>query len=117
MISCNQPVSFHSQVDGQYKHLPYSHQTGHLNAYHTPSSIIIHTDVGLQLIVHNSRSLMVILPSSYGSSVSGLCGNANNDPHDDQMISTEELAHSWRSGGAETCRSNCSSGLKHCLIT
>uniref|UniRef100_A0A8D2ZEQ9 VWFD domain-containing protein n=1 Tax=Scophthalmus maximus TaxID=52904 RepID=A0A8D2ZEQ9_SCOMX len=97
-------------------HLPYSHQTGHLNAYHTPSSIIIHTDVGLQLIVHNSRSLMVILPSSYGSSVSGLCGNANNDPHDDQMISTEELAHSWRSGGAETCRSNCSSGLKHCPV-
>ncbi|CAB1416792.1 unnamed protein product [Pleuronectes platessa] len=30
-----------------------------------------------------------------GSSVSGLCGNANRDPQDEQMMSTEELAHNW----------------------
>lgn len=114
---------FHFQVDGLYKPLPYSHLTGHVNAYHTPSSIIIHTDVGLQLIVHNTGTLMVILPSSYGSSVSGLCGNANTDPYDDQIMSNEELAqndlefaHSWRSLGAEACRSNCSSRQKHCPV-
>lgn len=115
--------SFRSQVDGLYKPLPYSHQTGHVNAYHAPLSLIIHTDVGLQLIVYNTGTLMVILPSSYGSSVSGLCGNANADPDDDQMMPNEELAqnrleftHSWRSLGAEACRSNCSSRLKHCPV-
>lgn len=116
-------VSFHSQVDGLYKPLPYSHQTGNVNAYRTPSSLIIHTDVGLQLIVYNTGTLMVILPSSYGSSVSGLCGNANTDPDDDQMMPNEELAqnrlefaHSWRPLGAEACRSNCSSRLKRCPV-
>lgn len=110
-----------TQVDGLYKHLPYSHQTGHIDAYHTPSSLIIHTDVGLQLIIYKTGTVMVILPSSYGSSVSGLCGNANTDPHDDQIMSNEEhaqntleFAHSWRSEGAEACRSSCTSRLKHC---
>ncbi|KAK1895713.1 Alpha-tectorin, partial [Dissostichus eleginoides] len=108
-------------VDGQYKALPYSHLTGHVYAYRTPSSIIIHTDVGLQLIVYNTGMLRVNLPSSYGSSVSGLCGNANTDSHDDLMMPNEELAqnrlefaHSWISPGSDACKSNCSSRLKHC---
>lgn len=116
-------VSLDSQVDGLYKPLPYTHQTGHVNAYRTPSSLIIHTDFGLQLIVYNTGSLMVILPSSYSSSVSGLCGNANADPGDDQMMPNEELAqnrlelaHSWRSQGAEACRFNCSPRQKHCPV-
>ncbi|XP_071325188.1 IgGFc-binding protein [Trachinotus anak] len=110
-------------VDGLYKSLPYSHQKGHVNVYRTPSSLVVHTDVGLQLVTYNSGTLMVILPSSYGSSVSGLCGNANSDPHDDQMMSNEEfaqntleLAHSWRTHGAEMCRSNCSSGQRPCRV-
>ncbi|XP_071062157.1 IgGFc-binding protein [Pseudochaenichthys georgianus] len=108
-------------VDGQYKALPYSHLTGHVYAYRTPSSIIIHTDVGLQLIVYNTGTLRVSLPSSYGSSVSGLCGNANTDSHDDLMMPNEELAqnrlefaHSWISPGSVACKSSCSSRLKHC---
>ncbi|XP_059194717.1 IgGFc-binding protein-like isoform X2 [Centropristis striata] len=108
-------------IDGLYKTLPFSHLAGHVTAYQTPSSIIIHTDVGLQLMIYNTGTLMVVLPTSYSSSVSGLCGNANSDPHDDQMMPNEELAqntlefaHSWRSLGAEACRSNCSSRLKHC---
>ncbi|XP_041798261.1 IgGFc-binding protein-like [Chelmon rostratus] len=107
--------------DGLSKPLPYSHQTGRVNAYRTPSSLTIHTDVGLQLIVYNIGTLMVILPSSYSSSVAGLCGNANADPNDDQMMPNEELAqnrlefaHSWRSQEAQACRPNCSSKLKHC---
>ncbi|XP_070690944.1 IgGFc-binding protein [Pempheris klunzingeri] len=110
-------------VDGLFKPLPYSHQTGHVNAYRTPSSLVINTDVGLQLIVYNTGTLMVILPNSYGSAVSGLCGNANADPNDDQMMPNEELAqnrlefaHSWRTWGAEACRFNCSPRLKHCPI-
>ncbi|KAJ4930907.1 hypothetical protein JOQ06_025210, partial [Pogonophryne albipinna] len=108
-------------VDGQYKALPYSHLTGHVYAYRTPLSIIIHTDVGLQLIVYNTGTLRVSLPSSYGSSVSGLCGNANTDSHDDLMMPNEELAqnrldfaHSWISPGSVACKSSCSSRLKHC---
>lgn len=116
-------VSFHSQFDGLYKPLPYHHQTGHVTAYRTPSSLIIHTDVGLQLIVYNIGTLTVMLPSSYGSFVSGLCGNANTDPDDDLMMPNEELAqnglefaHSWRSQAAEACRPNCSFKLKHCPV-
>lgn len=104
-----------------YKRLPYTHQTGHIKAFYTPSSIVIHVDVGLELIVYKTGTLMVILPSSYGSSVSGLCGNANADPHDDTMMSngesaqnTLEFAHSWRLGGADACRSSCTYRLKRC---
>ncbi|KAM9352917.1 IgGFc-binding protein-like [Symphorus nematophorus] len=111
----------YSLVDGLFKSLPYSHQTGYVNAYRTPSSLVIHTDVGLQLFVYNVGTLMVILPSSYGSSVSGLCGNANSDLADDQMMPNEELAqntlefaHSWRSDGPESCKPSCSSRLKPC---
>ncbi|XP_051261445.1 IgGFc-binding protein-like isoform X2 [Dicentrarchus labrax] len=105
------------------KTLPYSYQTGHVKSYRTPSSLVIHTDVGLQLIVYNTGTIMVILPSSYSSSVSGLCGNANSDPDDDQMMPDGDLAqnklefsHSWRSLGAEACRPKCSFTLKHCPV-
>lgn len=114
---------YYSQVDGLHKSLPYSDPMSHVNVYRTPSSIVIHTNVGLQLITYNSGTLMIVLPSSYGSSVSGLCGNANSDPHDDQTMSSGkfaktalELGHSWRTRGAETCRSNCSSGQKQCHV-
>ncbi|CAJ1061665.1 LOW QUALITY PROTEIN: IgGFc-binding protein [Xyrichtys novacula] len=110
-------------VDGLHKPLPYTHPSGCVHVYRTLSSIIIHTDVGLQLIIYNFGALMAILPSSYASSVSGLCGNANSDPADDLTMPDEELAqnklefvHSWRSQGAEGCRSNCSSRLKRCPI-
>nr|XP_046255484.1 IgGFc-binding protein-like isoform X2 [Scatophagus argus] len=109
--------------DGLYRPLPYSHHTGHVNTYRTPSSLIIHTDVGLQLVIYNTGTLMVILSSSYSSSVSGLCGNANTDPHDDQMMpnkefaqNTPEFVHSWRSEGAQNCWSTCPSKMKKCPI-
>lgn len=48
---------------------------------------------------------MVILPRTYDSAVSGLCGTGNRQ--DDSLLSdgertqnTLELAHSWRTGGA-----------------
>ncbi|XP_078143221.1 IgGFc-binding protein-like, partial [Centroberyx gerrardi] len=109
------------RVDGLHKPLPYSHQTGRVKAYHTPSSLVIHIDMGLQLVLYKMGTIMVVLPSTCGSSVSGLCGNANANPHDDQLMpngehaqNTLEFAHSWRSGGAEACRSSCASKLKHC---
>lgn len=114
-------VSLHSQFDRLYKPLPYHHPTGHVHAYRTPSSLTIHTDVGLQLIVYNTGTLTVILPSAYGSFVSGLCANANTDPDDDLMMPNEELAqnalefaHSWRSDAAAACGPNCSFKVKHC---
>lgn len=101
--------------------MPYSHHTGHVSAYRTPSSLIIHTDMGLQLTIYNFGTIMVILPRSYASSVSGLCGNANSNLDDDLMMpdgelaqNTREFAHSWRFQGADTCRTNCSSRLKRC---
>ncbi|KAM3613584.1 uncharacterized protein V6R79_001825 [Siganus canaliculatus] len=107
--------------DGLQKPLPYTHQTGRVSAYRTPSSLLIHTDVGLELVIYNTGTLMITLPSSYGSFVSGLCGNANADPDDDQMMpdgklaqNRLELAHSWRSQGADACRHSCSSKLNRC---
>lgn len=107
-----------SQVNGIHKPLPYSHQKGHISALHTPSSVTIQTDVGLQLIIYQTGSIMIVLPSTYGSSVSGLCGNANTNPHDDQMMPNDkfsqnllEFAHSWK---LQTCTSRCTSRVKHC---
>lgn len=66
---------------------------------------------------------MVLLPNTYASSVTGLCGNANGGPDDDETMPNGELAqnrlefaHSWRSQGAEACRSSCSSKLKRCPV-
>ncbi|KAM4600962.1 IgGFc-binding protein-like [Polymixia lowei] len=101
-------------VDGLHKALPYSHQTGRVQAYRTPSSLVVHVDFGLQLILYKTGAITVILPSAYASSVSGLCGNANGDPRDDGLMpdgeraqNALEFAHSWRSGGTDACRSGC----------
>uniref|UniRef100_A0A665VVA1 Fc fragment of IgG binding protein n=1 Tax=Echeneis naucrates TaxID=173247 RepID=A0A665VVA1_ECHNA len=110
-------------VDGLFKSLPYSHQTGHISVYPTPSSLVIHTDVGLELIIYRSGTLTVILPNSYSSFVAGLCGNVNGEPHDDQVMPSDTFdqndlgfVHSWRIQEAEACRSNCSSEQKHCHV-
>lgn len=108
-------------MDGLHKPLPYSHQKGRVKAYRRPSSLVVHVDTGLQLILYKMGTVMIILPSVYSSSVSGLCGNANTDPRDDLTMPSgeraqnpREFAHSWRPGGAEACRSSCSSRLKRC---
>ncbi|KAM8825944.1 IgGFc-binding protein [Synchiropus picturatus] len=108
-------------VGGEHMPLPLAHHTGHVNAFHTPSSLVIHTDVGLQLMVYETGSVTVVIPSSYDSSVVGLCGNANGNPRDDRLmpnkepaLNTLEFVHSWRLGGAESCRSVCSSKAKRC---
>ncbi|XP_049587088.1 IgGFc-binding protein isoform X3 [Syngnathus scovelli] len=107
-------------VDGLHKVLPYSHHSGRFTAYPTPSSLVVHVDMGLQVIVYKSGPVVVVLPSSYDSYVGGLCGNANSDPYDDQMMPDEEKAedtlkfvHSWRLGGAMACRSSCTSRPTH----
>ncbi|KAM9852133.1 IgGFc-binding protein-like [Aulostomus maculatus] len=108
-------------VNGLHKPLPFSHDKGHVTAYQTPSSLVIQADMGLQLLIYKTGTMMVILPSSYRSSVSGLCGNANTDRHDDQRMPNEqeaqntlEFAHSWRLGGSQACRSSCTPRMKHC---
>nr|XP_057939674.1 IgGFc-binding protein [Doryrhamphus excisus] len=110
-------------VDGLHKLLPYSHPTGHFNAYRTPSSLVVHLDVGLQVMVYKTGTVVVVLPSSYASSVHGLCGNANSDPYDDQIMPDDEeaqnvleFAHSWRLGGPMSCRSSCTSKVKTCPV-
>lgn len=77
--------------------------------------------MGLQVTVYKTGTVMVGLPSSYESFVRGLCGNANSDPYDDQIMPDEEEAqntlefvHSWRLGGAMACRSRCTSRPKNC---
>ncbi|XP_061919145.1 IgGFc-binding protein isoform X2 [Entelurus aequoreus] len=109
-------------IDGLHKHLPYYHHTGHVSAYRTPLSLVIHLDMGLQVIVYKTGTVVVVLPTSYASSVHGLCGNANSDPHDDQNMPDEEkaqnvleFAHSWRLGGSMACRPSCTSRVKNCL--
>ncbi|XP_061677224.1 IgGFc-binding protein [Syngnathoides biaculeatus] len=108
-------------VNGLHKPLPYLHHKGHVHAFLTPSSLVIHVDTGLQLIIYKTGTMVVVLPGSYASSVRGLCGNANSDPYDDQMMPDEEqapntlaFAHSWRLGGAAACRSRCASAPKNC---
>ncbi|XP_054637554.1 IgGFc-binding protein isoform X2 [Dunckerocampus dactyliophorus] len=110
-------------VDGLQKLLPYSHQTGHFNAYRTPSSVIVHLDMGLQVVVYKTGTVVVVLPSNYASYVHGLCGNANSNPYDDEIMPDDEeaqnmleFAHSWRLGGPMACRSSCTSRVKNCPV-
>ncbi|XP_077431132.1 IgGFc-binding protein-like isoform X2 [Vanacampus margaritifer] len=109
------------KVNGLHRILPSSHHPGHFNTYQTPSSLVIHVDMGLQVIVYKTGTVMVVLPSSYESAVRGLCGNANSDPYDDRIMpdgtmaqNTLQFAHSWRLGGPMACRSRCTSKPKIC---
>ncbi|XP_066575612.1 IgGFc-binding protein [Amia ocellicauda] len=111
------------QVNGIHRTLPYKFQENKIMVYHSPSSVVMETDFGLQVVLHWSSTLTVFLPSTYSGVTCGLCGNANSDPIDDLLTpsgmlaqSVEEFGCSWKVAGVAECKSPCTSGPKQCTM-
>ncbi|XP_061094998.1 IgGFc-binding protein-like [Conger conger] len=103
-------------VDGLYAPLPYSLNKGQILAYHSPSSITIQTDFGLQVALYRTGTITVVLPVWYSSVLQGLCGKPS-DPkgmfimRTGQVGSLQEFTDSWKTKAAGR---TLTSDLKRC---
>ncbi|XP_068097894.1 IgGFc-binding protein-like [Hyperolius riggenbachi] len=90
------------QVNGTLTNLPAILSDGKLNVTLNGVYCIVETANGINLIADWNWLVEYTLPSSYYGLVSGLCGNFNGDPNDDQRApngtiinSTIEWAATW----------------------
>ncbi|XP_007443211.2 IgGFc-binding protein-like [Python bivittatus] len=116
-ISLSKNTRHRIEVNGVLVDLPFSHGNK-LSVYQSGVHGFIRTDFDLRVSFDWYSYARVILPSTYANSVCGLCGNANQNPHDDfdmpdgsQARDIIQFANSWKvrnvPGCAEGCISNC----------
>ncbi|KAM9299516.1 IgGFc-binding protein-like [Gastrophryne carolinensis] len=91
------------RVNGVLTNLPVSLAGGKLKAYQSGFTGIVEAQNGLKLTFDWNWDCTVSLPSSYHNMVSGLCGNFNQDPNDDQkgpngaeMSSITDFLKQWK---------------------
>ncbi|XP_019614795.1 PREDICTED: IgGFc-binding protein-like [Branchiostoma belcheri] len=72
--------------------------------------VLIQTDQCLSVLYDGRHSVIVRLPTAYKSKVSGMCGNYNGRPNDDNLMPTGQVAstsllfgNSWIAPDDETC--------------
>ncbi|KAI8512191.1 hypothetical protein Bbelb_088300 [Branchiostoma belcheri] len=72
--------------------------------------VLIQTDQCLSVLYDGRHSVIVRLPTTYKSKVSGMCGNYNGRPNDDNLMPTGQVAstsllfgNSWIAPDDETC--------------
>ncbi|XP_037836867.1 alpha-tectorin [Kryptolebias marmoratus] len=108
------------QVDGQLIRLPYSSGSNQIRIYHSNiHSVILRTTFGLTVQTVWPHFVRVTVPAVYSSSLGGLCGNYNGDPHDDfrtpsgiLVNSSQVFGDSWRDGSlAAHCEENFNHNL------
>ncbi|XP_035236093.1 IgGFc-binding protein-like [Anguilla anguilla] len=91
------------QVNGLYTPLPYSFNKGQILAYHSPSSVAIQTDFGLQVAVYRTGAITVLVPGWYSSVLQGMCGKPG-DPKGELVTRSgrardpQEFADGWKTG-------------------
>ncbi|KAG9341763.1 hypothetical protein JZ751_018485, partial [Albula glossodonta] len=104
-------------VNGLYTPLPYSLYNGHIVAYHSPSSITIQTNFGLQVVLYQTGTISMVIPGSYGSVVTGMCGSPSDPMYQRRMRfgnltkDVQEFADSWKTVG-EACQSSSVSDMR-----
>ncbi|KAL2084474.1 hypothetical protein ACEWY4_019992 [Coilia grayii] len=89
-------------VDRVRVYLPFILDNGELRAYQSSLFITLQTDFGLKVTYDTISMVRVEMPSSYQSTLLGLCGNYNSHPDDDFMLpggdqapSAEAFAKGW----------------------
>ena len=103
-------------MDGLYAPLPYSLNKGQILAYHSPSSITIQTDLGLQVALYRTGTITVVVSPWYNSVLQGLCGKPS-DPkgtfvsQSGQAQPLQEFTNSWKTKAAGH---PLTSALKNC---
>ncbi|KAM4016701.1 IgGFc-binding protein-like isoform 2-T2 [Anomaloglossus baeobatrachus] len=91
------------RVNDELTNLPVSLADGKLNVHRSGLTAIIEAACGMTATFDWNWHAKVKIPSSYHNAVSGLCGNFNEDPNDEQKLpngslvnSTEDWASSWK---------------------
>ncbi|KAJ8332931.1 hypothetical protein SKAU_G00418270 [Synaphobranchus kaupii] len=92
-------------VHGLYRPLPYSFSSGQIVAYHSPSSITIQTDFGLQVALYRTGMITVVVPGWYSTVLRGMCGKPT-DPKGELVMPSgnaknlQEFADSYKTASA-----------------
>ncbi|KAM5132323.1 IgGFc-binding protein-like [Mantella aurantiaca] len=82
------------RVNGESTNLPVTLANGRLKAYRSGFTASLEADNGLLVTYDWNWKCTVSVPSSYYSLISGLCGNFNQDPSDDQRSADGKLVGS-----------------------
>lgn len=103
--------------------LPFSYENK-LNVYLSGVYVFLETDYDMTVTFDWSSYSKVILPSTYANSVCGLCGNANQNPHDDfdmqdgsQTSDIIQFANSWKVKDVPGCATGCTGKCLQCSDT
>ncbi|XP_042364316.1 alpha-tectorin-like [Plectropomus leopardus] len=105
-VSIEMENSSRIHVDGQRIRLPFSSASSRIQIYHSNiHSIILRTSFGVTVQTVWPHFVRVTAPGIYSSSLGGLCGNYNGQPHDDfrtpngiLVNSSQDFGDSWRDG-------------------
>ncbi|KAK5932825.1 hypothetical protein CgunFtcFv8_004499 [Champsocephalus gunnari] len=106
-------------VDGELLNLPV--QLGEVSVSQRGHTAVMETDFGLSVSYDWNSELVIKLPSSYYTSVCGLCGNFNGNngdelqnPAGEAVSSVKDWGKSWQTPDQhekhpcwDTCQRNC----------
>ncbi|XP_075462268.1 IgGFc-binding protein-like isoform X2 [Ascaphus truei] len=91
------------RVNRALTNLPISLEDGKVNVSQSGITAIVETNFGLIVTYEWNWHVVIIVPSSYYNTTSGLCGNFNQNPSDDQrspngtqITSIVDWAGSWK---------------------
>lgn len=104
--------------------LPFSYENK-LSAYRSGAYAVVQTDFDLTITIDfdtpGSNYARVVLPSTYANSVRGLCGNANQNRHDDfdmqdgsRTSDTTQFANSLKVKDVPGCSTGCTGKCQKC---
>ncbi|XP_063168375.1 IgGFc-binding protein-like [Candoia aspera] len=117
-ISLSKSAQNRIKVNGVLLDLPFSHENK-LSVYRSGVHGFIKTDFDMRVSFDWYSYARVILPSMYANSVCGLCGNANQNPHDDfhmqdgsQTRDIIQFANNWKVKNVPGCAGGC---IENCL--
>uniref|UniRef100_A0A8C4T5C3 IgGFc-binding protein-like n=1 Tax=Erpetoichthys calabaricus TaxID=27687 RepID=A0A8C4T5C3_ERPCA len=110
------------RVNGVTTNLPVTLQNGQLRVYRSGISAFVDTAVGIQVSFDWEMSFALTIPSTYFNSVSGLCGNYNDNKDDDLMnpdgstaSSVLVFGSSWKVEDDDLfCHHDCTGGCPSC---
>ncbi|NWS78666.1 FCGBP protein, partial [Crotophaga sulcirostris] len=97
-------------VDDQLVNLPYHHPDGKVSTSRAGQEAVVATDFGLTVTYDWKGQVTIQVPSTYSTTLCGLCGNFNGNAGDDMMTKGDQLTsnpdtfgHSWKVGNLPAC--------------
>uniref|UniRef100_UPI00398F5435 IgGFc-binding protein-like n=1 Tax=Pristiophorus japonicus TaxID=55135 RepID=UPI00398F5435 len=108
-------------VNGLLLNLPHRLEEDKLVVYRSGGGATLVTDFGLRVTYDWRTRITVSLPSTYGGSVCGLCGNFDGNGGNDltkkggaTATRPAELGQSWQAGTAPGCAHECQGQCPQC---